>query len=131
MATTVQQSVITMATEILRAAGRVVVWDYPGKEIPGALTRAGLSVTIYLAYLDTPDILKAARELGRTSRRRPRARSQEPIPPSHPSAGGSFTGTFGIDRRRGSSSSGLVSFDCGARFVVEGRPLHRHRGEPR
>lgn len=70
MATTVQQSVITMATEILRAAGRVVVWDYQGKEIPDALTRAGLSVTIYLAYLDTPDILEAARELGRTSRRR-------------------------------------------------------------
>jgi len=67
VATTVQQSVITMATEILRAARRVVVWDYPGKEIPDALTRAGLSVTIYLAYLDTPDILEAARELGRTS----------------------------------------------------------------
>lgn len=33
--------------EILRNARRVVVQDYPSKDIPDALTRAGLSVTIY------------------------------------------------------------------------------------
>lgn len=38
-----------MATpdEILRAARHVVVQDYPSEDIPDALTRAGLNVTIY------------------------------------------------------------------------------------
>lgn len=38
---------MTTAIEILRGARRVVVQDYPSKEIPDALTRAGLAVTIY------------------------------------------------------------------------------------
>ena len=33
--------------EILRSARHVVVKDYPGAEIPDALTRAGLAVTLY------------------------------------------------------------------------------------
>ena len=38
---------MSTAIEILRAARHVVVQDYPSKDIPDALTRAGLSVTIY------------------------------------------------------------------------------------
>lgn len=38
---------MTKAIDILRGARRVVVQDYPSKEIPDALTRAGLAVTIY------------------------------------------------------------------------------------
>ena len=33
--------------EILRSATHVVVKDYPSREVPDALTRAGLAVTIY------------------------------------------------------------------------------------
>lgn len=35
------------AIDILRGVQHVVVWDYPSEEIPDALTRAGLRVTIY------------------------------------------------------------------------------------
>lgn len=38
---------MTTAIDILRGAQRVVVQDYPSKEIPDALTRAGLVVMIY------------------------------------------------------------------------------------
>lgn len=38
---------MTTAIETLRAARHVVVRDYPSKDIPDALTRAGLSVTVY------------------------------------------------------------------------------------
>lgn len=38
---------MTTAIEILRGARSVVIQDYPSKEIPEALTRAGLAVTIY------------------------------------------------------------------------------------
>jgi len=41
------ESVMTTAIDILRGAQRVVVQDYPSKEIPDALTRAGLVVMIY------------------------------------------------------------------------------------
>lgn len=38
---------MTKAIDVLRGAQRVVVQDYPSKDIPDALTRAGLAVTIY------------------------------------------------------------------------------------
>ena len=38
---------MSTAIEILRNARHVVVQDYPSQNIPDALTRAGLSVTIY------------------------------------------------------------------------------------
>lgn len=38
---------MTDALETLRAARHVVVQDYPDRDIPDALTRAGLAVTIY------------------------------------------------------------------------------------
>ena len=38
---------MTDATETLRAARHVVVQDYPDRDIPDSLTRAGFAVTIY------------------------------------------------------------------------------------
>jgi len=38
---------MTEPREILRNAGHVVVQDYPSRDVPDALTRAGLQVTIY------------------------------------------------------------------------------------
>lgn len=38
---------MTDATETLRAARHVVVQDYPDRDIPDSLTRAGFTVTIY------------------------------------------------------------------------------------
>lgn len=38
---------MTDATEILRDARHVVVQDYPDRDIPDSLTRAGFTVTIY------------------------------------------------------------------------------------
>ena len=49
---------MTDPIDILRAARHVVVQDYPDRDIPDALTRAGLAVTIY-AGPDPADVVSS------------------------------------------------------------------------